>query len=60
VNVAAGYPVAVTWKLKLRPTLAEVELALVKTGFAFTVKCSEFVDVEELMFVSPAYVAVTT
>jgi len=37
-----------------------VELALVKTGFAFTLKCSEFVDVEELMFESPAYVAETT
>ena len=49
-----------TLKLKLRPSRTVVELALVKTGFAFTLKCSEFVDVEELMFESPAYVAETT
>jgi hypothetical protein len=39
--------------------VAVVELALVKTGFALTVKLSEFEDVEELIFESPAYVAET-
>jgi hypothetical protein len=58
-SVGAGDPVAVTWKLKLRPTVAIVEIALVKTGLVYTAKCSEFADVEELMFESPEYDAVT-
>ena len=54
LNVGAGKPVAVTWKLNETPELKVVELALVMAGGLNTEKFSEFVDADPAMFGSPA------
>jgi hypothetical protein len=59
VNVGAGNPVAVTSKPNEWPTCAEVDEALVKTGFVVAAKLKELVDDDPLMFESPTYDALT-